>query len=162
MDMKKLIERAEIAAGSQKELALKIGQSESNIRAAKGGARGLPTYACVLIADLIGEDEIVVIAASELATEKHANRRAIWEKKLEAIAACLILAFVTTVVTPSPANASTATQVTDSISIMSNCKNKLSREISSVAANIFKKKASPLHCLSLYFITFKSCCDLHK
>lgn len=105
MDLKQLIERAEIAAGSQIALGELIGQSPSKLRDAKSGRCGLPSYACVLIADLIEEDEIVVIAASELATEKHENRRAIWQKKLETVAAMLVLAFVTTLVTPTPSQA---------------------------------------------------------
>lgn len=121
MELKTLIERAEKIAGSQKELGLQIGQSPSKIRQAKAGVCGLPVYACVLIADLIGEDDIVVIAASELATEKHANRRAIWEKKLEAVTAGIIFAFVTTLVTPTPSQAAPLSQVIDSkVYIMSN------------------------------------------
>lgn len=121
MSLKNYIERAEIAAGSQKALAEMLGQHAGNLRGAKAGVKGLPTYACVLIADLIGEDEIVVIAASELATEKHESRRAIWEKKLEAVAASLVLAIVTTVVTPTPSQAAPLSQVTDStVYIMSN------------------------------------------
>lgn len=113
MSLRNYIERAEAAAGSQKALGELIGQNPSNIRSAKAGTQGLPAYACVLIADLIGEDEILVIAASELATEKRANRRAIWEKKLEAVAACLILGVVTSIVTPTPAKADTCAQVVD-------------------------------------------------
>lgn len=118
MSLKNYIERAEVKAGSQKKLAELIGQDAGNIRGAKAGIKGLPAYACVLIADLIEEDEILVIAASELATEKHANRRAVWEKKLEAVAAVLVLAIVTTVVTPSPAQAAQLLQVIDSQCIL--------------------------------------------
>ncbi|MEI7842769.1 MAG: hypothetical protein WCI39_07035 [Gallionellaceae bacterium] len=108
-----MIEKAEAKAGSQKALSELISQSEGNIRGAKSGARGLPTYACVLIADLIGEDEIVVIAASELATEKHENRRAIWRKKLETVAAMGILTTVINFVTPPPSQAAQLSQVID-------------------------------------------------
>jgi hypothetical protein len=121
MSLKNYIERAEIKAGSQKELGELIGQSPSKLRDAKSGRCGLPTYACVLIADLIGEEDITIIAASELTTEKHESRRAIWEKKLEAVAASLILAIVTTVVTPTPSQAAPLSQVIDSkVYIMSN------------------------------------------
>ena len=125
MELREFIERAEIAAGSQKALGEIIGQNPSHIRNAKSGKQGLPAYACVLIADLIGEDEIIVIAASELATEKHANRRAIWKKKLEAIAAGLLLASVTSLVTPTPAQAAPLSQVIDStLYIMSNTRKR--------------------------------------
>ena len=107
MDLKSLIERAEKAAGSQKALALKIGLSESNIRASKAGVRGISNYACVRIAELIGEDEAAVIAASELVTEKKAERRAFWEKKLEVLAAGCAAFFVgvTLILTPTPSQA---------------------------------------------------------
>ena len=82
MELKKFIEAAEVEAGSQKSLGLLIGQSPSKIRDAKSGRCGLPTYACVMIADLIGEDHTTVIAASELVTEKKSERRAFWEKNL--------------------------------------------------------------------------------
>ncbi len=79
MELKTFIERAEKCLGSQKALGLKIGQSPSAIRSAKAGMIGLPSYACVMIAEIIGEDEITVIAASELNTEKKQERRQIWE-----------------------------------------------------------------------------------
>ena len=104
MELKELIERAEKAAGSQKALALRIGQSEGNIRAAKGGARGLPNYACVMIADLIGEERIAVIAASELVTEKKEERRRIWNPFVGR-AASIFLGTVILNMTPAPAEA---------------------------------------------------------
>ena len=108
MELKRFIERAEAAAGSQKALGVMIGINPSNIRNAKAGQQGLPIYACVMIADLIGEDHTTVIAASELVTEKKLERRAFWEKKLEALAASVAvvsIAGVTSIVTPSPAEA---------------------------------------------------------
>lgn len=107
MELKEFIERAEKKAGSQKALALLLGQDPGNIRGAKAGIKGLPTYACVMIADMIGEDHTTVIAASELVTEKKVERRAFWAKKLEALAAgiAVVSVGVTLVVTPCPAEA---------------------------------------------------------
>lgn len=120
MDLKTLIEKAEKEAGSQKALALRIGQSESNIRAAKGHSRGLPDYACVMIAELIGEEPITVIAASNLATEKKEERREIW-RPFVARAASVILGSVILNMTPTPSQAAPMLQVTDStLYIMSN------------------------------------------
>jgi ribosome-binding protein aMBF1 (putative translation factor) len=79
MIFKELIEKAEKAAGSQKELALKIGQTPSALRSAKCGNIGLPIYACIMIADLIEIDRIEVIKASELVTEKKEERRQFWQ-----------------------------------------------------------------------------------
>jgi DNA-binding transcriptional regulator YdaS (Cro superfamily) len=118
--LKDMIERAEKAAGGQKQLGDIIGVNPSNIRNAKGGQCGLPTDACVMIAEMIGEDAVTVIAASELVTEKKERRRAFWEKKLEAIAAGILLSVIS-VMTPSPAQATTMLQVPDStLYIMSN------------------------------------------
>jgi hypothetical protein len=138
MNLKDYIERAEAKAGSQKALSEMIGQTEGNIRGAKSGTRGMPAYACVLIADLIGEDEILVIAASELATEKHENRRAIWRKKLETVAAMGILASVISFVTPPPAQAAQLSQVIDStLYIMLNLKRKMIKAFSSIRKTFF-------------------------
>ncbi|NNM80464.1 MAG: hypothetical protein HKM01_08435 [Gallionella sp.] len=115
MELKELIERAEKAAGSQKALGIMLGINPSNIRNAKAGQQGLPNYACVMIADLIGEEDTVVIAASELVTEKKIERRAFWEKKLEALAAGFAAFFVGVilVVTPTPSQAAQLSQVVD-------------------------------------------------
>ncbi len=105
MELKEIIENAEKAAGSQKELGLRIGQSPSALRSAKAGIIGLPTYACVMVADLIGMDRIAVIAASELVTEKKEERRRIWHPFVSH-AAAVIMGVVILNMTPTPANAS--------------------------------------------------------
>lgn len=104
MELKELIERAEKTAGSQKELGLRIGQSPSAIRSAKAGIIGLPDYACVMLAKLIGEEPITVIAASALVTEKNEERRKVWHPFV-ARAASVILASVILNLTPTPSQA---------------------------------------------------------
>lgn len=84
MELKKLIEQAEKKVGSQKALAQQIELSESHIRSAKAGSRGLSNYACVLLAGILGIDQKTVIAASELVTEKKIERRSFWEKIVKA------------------------------------------------------------------------------
>lgn len=122
MELKELIERAEKAAGGQKALAIRIGQDAGNIRGAKAGLKGLPDYACVMIAELIGEEPITVIAASNLATEKKEERREIW-RPFVARAASVILGSVILNMTPAPVQAAPILQVTDStLYIMSNDK----------------------------------------
>lgn len=114
MELKELIERAEKAAGSQKELGIRIGQSPSNIRSAKAGIIGLPDYACVMIAGLIEESPITVIAASNLVTEKKEERREVWRPfvaRAASLTAAVALVTVTTVMTPSPAEASSYTEL---------------------------------------------------
>lgn len=86
MELREMIERAAEKTGGQKELADKIGINPNNLTNAKRGERGLPTYACVKLAQLIGEDERHVIAASELVTEKNPERRAVWLPFVQEIA----------------------------------------------------------------------------
>ena len=109
MELKDLIERAEKAAGSQKALGLIIGQAPSHIRNAKAGMQGLPTYACVQIAELIEVPAMTVIAASELITEKKTERRAIFLPFVGRAASVLIGALVIFNMSPTPANAAPVT-----------------------------------------------------
>lgn len=105
MELRELIERAEKAAGSQKALALMLNQDAGNLRGAKAGLKGLPTYACVQIAELIGVPEMMVIAASELITEKKPERRAIFKPFVSRAASVLIGAFIILNMSPTPAKA---------------------------------------------------------
>jgi len=80
VELKDLIE-----AGIQKmphktaaELAEYLLQNPNAVRDAKGHRRGLPVYACVSLAKLIGAEPMEVISASELVTEKKAERRAVF------------------------------------------------------------------------------------
>ena len=52
--------------------------TKSPITNAKAHRRGLPNYACVVLADLVGAERIEVIAASELVTEKNPEKREVW------------------------------------------------------------------------------------
>jgi hypothetical protein len=106
MEIKEIIELAEKAAGSQKALALRIGQSAGKLREIKSGRCGLPVYACVMVADLINMDRISVIAASELVTEKKEERRRIWHPFV-GHAASVILGIVILNMTTAPAQAAT-------------------------------------------------------
>lgn len=132
--LRELIERAEKTAGSQKQLALRIGQSAGKLRQAKAGICGLPNYACVMIADLIGEERIAVIAASELVTEKKEERRKIWHPFVKH-AASVLLGSVILNMTPAPSQAAPIQQVVDSsVYIMSNRRRKISQQIRSLFA----------------------------
>ena len=78
MELRNYIEAGIEKCGSVISLAKQLGQHETTITNAKAHRRGLPNYACVVLADLIGVERIEVIAASELVTEKHEERRAVW------------------------------------------------------------------------------------
>ncbi len=108
MELKELIERAEKEAGSQIALGKMINQAPSTLRAAKAGVLGLPTYACIQIARIINVPEITVIAASELVTEKKAERRAIFAPFVGRAASLLIGGLVMMNMSPTPANAAAA------------------------------------------------------
>jgi hypothetical protein len=80
------INKAEELTGSRKALALALKLNANQITDAKAGRNGLPGFACVKLAQLIGEDERRVIAASELVTEKNPERRAVWLPFVQEIA----------------------------------------------------------------------------
>lgn len=67
-------------------LAEYLGIDRTYLPRARAGKQGLPGYACVKLAQLIGEDERRVIAASELVTEKNPERRAVWLPFVQEIA----------------------------------------------------------------------------
>lgn len=78
MELKDYIEAGIEKLGNSVSLAKHLGQDPTVIRNAKGHRRGLPNYACVVLADLLGVERIEVIAASELVTEKNPERREVW------------------------------------------------------------------------------------
>lgn len=86
MDLKGYITKGIGEAGTLTALAKQIGVMREALTASNGGKRGLPGYACVRLAQLIGEDERRVIAASELVTEKNPERRAVWLPFVQEIA----------------------------------------------------------------------------
>lgn len=118
MKLKDFLERGIKVAGSTKELGLLLGLSAQYITEAKGERRGLPSHAAAKLARLIGEDEITVIAASELVTEKKEEVRNFWLPFVEharAAAVALTLASVTNIVTaPNNAYANQVDNLSDS------------------------------------------------
>ena len=64
--------------GTAVSLAKHLGQNPNAVRNAKAHRQGLPSYACALLADLLGVERLEIIAASELVTEKNPERREIW------------------------------------------------------------------------------------
>lgn len=78
MELREMIEAAAKVSGDQKKLAKAIGLSPNNITEAKAGRRGLPASACYKLAAILGLDPAVVVAASELVTEKNPEKRAVF------------------------------------------------------------------------------------
>lgn len=105
MNMKKYITLAIADIGSQRELSDYLGVSSQQITNAKNGRAGLPIAVCCQIAQIIGMNEMEVISASELITEKNQDRRAIL-LPFVSHAASVIVGIVILNMTPSPAIAS--------------------------------------------------------
>lgn len=122
--LKRIIEQAAEKMGSKAALAEHLELSRTNISDVLAGKRGLPPIAQDKLEKLMELEGGALRAPSEIITEKQPEKVAYWKKKLhelEAMAACLILATVTTLVTPSPAQAAQLSQVVDStVYIMSN------------------------------------------
>lgn len=78
MELRQMIEAAAKVSGDQKKLAKAIGLSPNNITEAKAGRRGLPASACYQLAAILDLDPAVVVAASELVTEKNPQKRAVF------------------------------------------------------------------------------------
>ena len=71
--------------GTTKGLAkvLKLEKQDTVVTDAKAHRRGLPSYACIILADVIEASRIEVIAASALVTEKNPEKRAVWKQIIE-------------------------------------------------------------------------------
>jgi len=78
MELKDYIEAGINKFGTAVSLAKQLGQNANLVRDAKAHRKGLPNYACVMLADLLEVERIEVIAASELVTEKNPERQKVW------------------------------------------------------------------------------------
>lgn len=119
MNMKNYIELAEKKAGKQINLANMLNVSTSYIRMVKAGKKGFSTDMCIELARYIGEEEIKVVAASNLVTEKDERKRKIFESCLSKTAnftAATFFISIILIMTPSTANASWTT-VSSSLSM---------------------------------------------
>ena len=102
MDMKTYIEMGEKRAGKQSELAKYLNVRYTTIGLVKSGKRGLPEALCIKLARYIDEDEIKVIAASNLVTEKDEERRKIFESCFSRAASVTAAAIVISILTLIP------------------------------------------------------------
>lgn len=108
MQLCELIEEGATKAKSVAGLARTIGVTREQASAAKSHTRPLPTDAAVKLANYLGYEPLMVIAANELATEKKEEKRAFWSPFAEharAAGIVLGLALVTNFVTASTAEA---------------------------------------------------------
>lgn len=82
MRMKEYIEIGSNKAGSNKNLAKILRQSETILCDVKAEKKGLNDAICIKLADYIQVNPLHVIAASNLITEKNEERRRIFESCL--------------------------------------------------------------------------------
>lgn len=78
MEQRDYIEQGVAVKGSLAALGRFLDQGESPMRSARNHKCGLPVYACIKLAELIGVTPLEIIAASELVTEKREERRAVF------------------------------------------------------------------------------------
>lgn len=115
MELRDYIEAGIEKCESVVSLAKQLGQADTTITNAKAHRRGLPNYACVKLADLLGTERIEVIAASELVTEKNPERREVWLPFVLAAEARMLAANAQTNAAPG-ATAETKTAPTGELS----------------------------------------------
>ena len=78
MNLSNYITQGEQKLKTGKALANLLGINPQDLSAAKKSRRGLPAYACVKLAAILGIDPMAVIAASELVTEKNPVKKALF------------------------------------------------------------------------------------
>lgn len=86
MELRDYIEKGLVIAKTGRALAQELGIGANEVTDAKAHRRGLPNHACVKLAKMINEDALMIIAASELATEKKEEKREFWSHLLAATA----------------------------------------------------------------------------
>ena len=85
MELRDFIKMGTEKVGGTNVLAkiLKLEKQDTSLTNAKAHRRGLPIYACIILADLIEANRIEVVAASALVTEKNPEKRAVWKQIVE-------------------------------------------------------------------------------
>lgn len=79
MDFGELLQKGAAAyAGNKSELARQLGQDGATIRKAFAHKQGLPDEACVKLAEIIGEEWPVVVAARNEWTAKTEDQKKLW------------------------------------------------------------------------------------
>jgi plasmid maintenance system antidote protein VapI len=109
MDFRRILEKAIELKGTGRAVAQWLNVPEQHITDAKGGRRGLPDRCCLQLAQLLGMDFGKVIAARNEWTAKSEEEKNFWHPLANAAGiAAISLCFVTSLLTPSPAQAAPA------------------------------------------------------
>ena len=85
MELRDYIEEGAKKAGSLTALGLMLNMSQPQISGVKAHRRTLPAKAVVQLAEYIGADLKLIMAANELATEKDEEKREFWSHLLAAV-----------------------------------------------------------------------------
>lgn len=89
--------------GNRSELARQLEQHAETVRAAAAGKRGLPDEACVKLAEILGEEWPVVVAARNEWTAKTEDQKKLWGRLSRRVSMAAATALgVTLFVTSSP------------------------------------------------------------
>ena len=115
-EFKEYIAIGEKKAGKQTELSKILGISEAYIRTAKTGKRGLPVPICIRLARFIEANELLVIAASDLVTEKDEEKRKILKSCFSRAAGIIIVTSIISIMTLAPASPIHAAQISNTVS----------------------------------------------
>ena len=103
MDFGELLQKGAAAyAGNKSELARQLGQDGATIRKAFAHKQGLPDAACVKLAELIGVEWSVVIAARNEWTAKTEAERSLWGRLSRQAAAIAATALGVTLFVSAP------------------------------------------------------------
>lgn len=103
-----IINKAAEQLGGKKQLADYLEMPANNLSDVLGNRRGLTPYAQEKLEELMQLPHGSMRPASEIITEKKPERVEFWKKKLaqmEKLAACILVAIVTTAMTPAPSKA---------------------------------------------------------
>jgi len=112
MELRDYINLGIVEFGTISALAEELGLQRESLSAAKHHRRGLPAYAIAKLSEILEIDPLVLMAASELVTERNEEKRGYWlpfvieHANIARIASyVLILSVVTNFVTATNAEA---------------------------------------------------------
>jgi len=113
MKISEYLDKAKAVTGSDGKTAEKIGVTKQAVSNWRQGTSHPDAHACANLADIIGAEELEIVAVNGMETEKTPERREYWKKKLAELGgiAASIFAAVILIVTPYPAEAAPAAKI---------------------------------------------------
>lgn len=112
MELRDYINLGIVEYGTISALADELGLQRESLSAAKSHRRGIPAYAIAKLSEILEIDPVVIMAASELVTERNNEKREYWLPFVEntlnmtrLAKLVLILGIVTNLMTPTASEA---------------------------------------------------------